>query len=132
MKPGPLAPILASLSQAWRTQAAELRGWGAPGNAETLERAARELEAALDAEAGELLPLERAAEVSGYNADSLRRMAREKKLPVQHKGRRLYFRAGDLPRKPPEPASTIDGPQLVGYDPLADARMVARERQRGE
>jgi len=128
MNPGPLTPALASLAALWRAEATEARErYAAEGAARSLERCALALESALDAQAGELLPLERAADLSGYNADSLRRMAREGKLPTERRGRRLYFRAGDLPRKPPE----VDGPRLVGYDPVADARMVAGKRQHG-
>ena len=82
--------------------------------------------------AGELVTLERAAELSGYNADSLRRMVREKQLRAERHGRRLLFRAGDLPIKPARKDASVDAPRLVGYDPDADARMVARRRQRGE
>ena len=131
MIPGPLAPTMAAITQAWRVRAAEFRRYGAEPQALTLEAVADEVDAALAAQAGELLTLERAAELSGYNADSLRRMAREKKLPAQRRGRRLYFRAGDLPRKPVEAAPDVDGPRLLSYDPVADARMVAGQRQRG-
>jgi hypothetical protein len=127
----PVADVVTALPAQWCAKAADLEAWGAAGSAQTLRRAAAELTAALDAVAGELLPLERAAEVSGYNADSLRRMAREGKLKPERRGRRLFFRAGDLPIKPPEPAAEVDGPRLVGYDPIADARMVARQRQHG-
>lgn len=132
MSLGLLTPELESLAASWRLRAQELRTWGAFGNAETLERAATELTASLDSMAGELVTLEQAAELSGYNADSLRRMVREKKLHAVRRGRRLYFRAGDLPRKPVDQAFGVDAPHLVGYDPLADARMVARRRRHGE
>ncbi|HEX5409182.1 MAG TPA: hypothetical protein VFW89_05375 [Gemmatimonadaceae bacterium] len=122
------APALESLAAQWRAQAAELRSWGGDSPAKALERAAKELDAALEQEQGVLLPLAAAADVSGYAADSLRHLARAGKLTAVRRGRRLFFRAGDLPRKPPP----VDGPALVGYDPRADARLVAGQRQQGE
>ena len=128
---GPLVPAIRSELAALRVQAQELRGWGAEGPARALERAAEKIEAVLDARAGELLPLARAAEESGYNRDSLRRMARNGRLKAERRGRQLFFRREDLPRKTPERTAEVDGPQPMGYDPLADARMVARQRQHG-
>jgi hypothetical protein len=56
-------------------------------------------------------------------------MVREERLSAERHGRRLYSHAGDLPTKPP----TVDGPQLVGYDPVADARKSRPDaRVRGE
>lgn len=129
---GPLVPAIRSEIAALRVQAQELRAWGAEGPARALERAADKMEAVLDARAGELLSLEQAAEESGYNAHSLRRMARKGRLKAERRGRRLFFRREDLPRKVSAPTAEVDGPRRVGYDPVADARMVARERQHGD
>jgi hypothetical protein len=128
----PLDPAIRSELAALRVQAQELCSWGAEGPARALERAADRIEAILDAAEGELLPLARAAEESGYNRDSLRRMARKGRLKSERRGRELFFRREDLPRKTPERTAEVDGPRPVGYDPLADARMVARQRQRGD
>jgi hypothetical protein len=43
------------------------------------------------------------------------------RLPARRDGRRLFFRAGDLPRK----TSVVDVRPLRAYDPIADARRVA-------
>src|SRR2546425_5190523 len=43
--------------------------------------------------------LQEAAELSGYSGDHLRRLARDGVLNAHRRGRRLYFRRGDLPRK---------------------------------
>jgi hypothetical protein len=120
------------LLAAWHAEVQLLRTWGAAANADTLERAAVQLKAALEDEGGQLVPLDRAADISGYSPDSLRRMVRKEKLHAVRRGRRLYVHVGDLPRKPPEKAFGVDAPHHVQYDPIADARMVARERQHGE
>jgi hypothetical protein len=132
MTPGAHGSAVESLANIWQADAANYRSVAAEGAARALERAAADLRAALAAEADQLVPLERAAEISGYSPDSLRRMVRGRNLHAVRRGRRLYFRAGDLPRKPPEKALGVDAPHLVQYDPIADARMVARERQSGE
>lgn len=127
-------PDVHSLATSWRQRAAALRAWAAADvAAHVWESAAAELTASLDAEAGELLTLEEAARRSGFSADGLRRMVRNNKLRAERRGRRLYFRAGDLPQKPTrEPPAGIDRPQREGYDPLADARRVARKRATGD
>jgi hypothetical protein len=73
------------------------------------------------------LDLQEAALESGYCTDHLRRLAREGRLPCIRRGRRLYFRAADLPRK----SVRIDELAIGPYDPLADARQVAATRQNG-
>ena len=118
------APALESLADAWRAQAEELRGWGAAQGAKALERAAADLDAALAAEHGAVLSMREASERSGYAPDSLRHLVRDGKLRAERRGRRLYFRAGDLPKKRP----SLDGPHHTGYDPAADARRVAGQR----
>jgi hypothetical protein len=130
----PDAQVLASgLPPLWRQRAAQLRDWAdASSAARAWELAAQELEAALKAEDDKLLTLAQAAALSGYSTDSLRRMVREGKLQRVGRGQRLYFRAGDLPRKPTAKSFGVDVPHLVEYDPDADARMVARRRQHGE
>jgi hypothetical protein len=74
------------------------------------------------------VPLEEAAAISGYNADSLRHLVHDRKLAAERRGRRLYFRVADLPRKG---AERVDASRLVTYDPIADARKVAEERAHG-
>jgi hypothetical protein len=120
---------LEQLAQRWRTQAEDLRRWGAAGHAETLERAASELEQALASQGEEHVGLEEAAVMSGYSRDSLRRLVREGRLRASRRGRRLLFLIADLPKKAP---LSVDGPRLAGYDPRADARSVAGRRAHGD
>ena len=75
----------------------------------------------------ELVCLEEAAVRSGYSPDHLRRLHAQGKLHAERQGRRLFFRVGDLPRKP----DRFDDPPTGGYDPVADARQVAAVRNRG-
>lgn len=73
----------------------------------------------------ELLDLAAASAHSGFSTDHLRRLSRTGKLVAVRKGRRLYFRRGELPAKP----RLVDaGPS--SYDPVADARQLAVRRSR--
>ena len=81
-------------------------------------------EAQLAADAG-ILSLESAAAESGYSKDHLRRLARQGRIIPIRRGRRLSFRRGDLPRKPP-----VDPATPTSYDGVADARQVAVRRSR--
>ena len=119
---------LSEFVSAWRARAADLRRWAAAeGAACAWERAADELEASLFVASDALVSLEVASTESGYSSDHLRRLARGGGLPSTRRGRRLFFRRGDLPRKP----TSVDAAAPVRYDPLADARRVAARRTRG-
>jgi excisionase family DNA binding protein len=78
---------------------------------------------------GQVLTLAEAAEYSGYSEDHLRRLVREEKLAAERLGRRLFFKAADLPRKS---RTAVDPHPVRGYDPAADARQVAARRKIGE
>jgi len=67
------------------------------------------------------LSLSEAATESGYSSDHLRRLHRKGRLLAYRKGRSLFFRWGDLPRKPTTP-------RFSRYDPVADARRVTGQR----
>src|SRR5216117_1636745 len=88
------------------------------------ERFCREVladfEAVISAEDDRLLSLADAAEASGYCADHLRRLCRQGVLPGERRGRRIFFRSADLPRKPKAEGTRSFG----GYDPVADAQRV--------
>lgn len=91
------------------------------------ERVCREVladfDAVVEAEDQRLLPLADAAEMSGYSRDHLRRLHREGALRGERRGRRLLFRAVDLPKKAKSERLRSSGP----YDPVADAkRLLAR------
>jgi len=88
------------------------------------ERFCREVladfEALISAEDGRILGLADASEASGYSPDHLRRLYRQGALPGERRGRRIFFRSADLPKKPKS-----DRVQSFGrYDPVADARRV--------
>src|SRR5437016_13768566 len=80
----------------------------------------QDFEAVTRAEDDAELSLSEAAAESGYSSDHLRRLHRLGKLPAYRKGRSLFFRSGDLPRKP-------TAPKLSRYDPVADARRVTSQ-----
>src|SRR5437870_12899574 len=61
--------------------------------------------------------LQEASQISGYSGDHLRRLARDGLLKAHRRGRRLYVRRGDLPRK----AAVVDVSPQAAYDPRADA-----------
>ncbi|MBI4502808.1 MAG: hypothetical protein HY700_16810 [Gemmatimonadetes bacterium] len=77
-----------------------------------------ELELLWNAEDQAELSLDEASQATGYSPDHLRRMARLGRLTAFRRGRRLFFRAADLPRKPHRVDSTGDS----SYDVDADAR----------
>ncbi len=79
-----------------------------------------DFEAVIGAEDDRLLALAEASELSGYSVDHLRRLHRDGAFPGERRGRRLFIRAADLPRKP----KSDRGGRPSGYDPVADARRV--------
>ena len=116
-----------ALATSWRDQAERLRTLEANGQAAALEQAARELEAAATAWASKPLTISEAAAESGYSKEHLRRLTRNGQLPADRNGgpkSQLYVRRGDLPTK-----RHRDGrgePESVAYDPVEDARDIAK------
>ena len=112
----------------WRARRDELARLGAHvDGAKLCDEVLADFEAVITAEDEALLSLHDAAARSGYSSDHLRRLHRLGKLPARHDGRRLFFRAGDLPKKP----NVVDVRPLRAYDPHADARRVATRTSRG-
>ncbi len=106
----------------WRTRLSEWARIGAlVDGARVCQDVLEDFEAVTRAEDDAELSLSEAAAESGYSSDHLRRLHREGKLPAYRRGRSLFFRSGDLPRKP-----TSHG--FSPYDPVADARRVVSER----
>jgi hypothetical protein len=109
----------------WRELAEILKAEGCSEVAAARERCATELETCLHTLDSQALSVERAAMESGYNADYLRRLLRDKPaLNAGRKGKPAILRR-DLPRKPTR--------QLVGskrrpYDIDADARSPMRRQ----
>jgi len=112
----------------WRARRDELARLGAQVDGAMLcDEVLAEVEALLNSEDEALLGLQDAAAHSGYSRDHLRRLHRMGKLPARRDGRRLFFRAGDLPKKP----NVVDVRPLRAYDPIADARRVATRTSSG-
>ncbi len=88
------------------------------------ERFCREVladfDALISAEDDRILSLADASAASGYCADHLRRLYRQGVLPGERRGRRIFFRSADLPKKPKSERMQSFGT----YDPVADARQV--------
>src|SRR2546425_9202749 len=106
----------------WRTRLSEWARIGAlVDGGKVCEDVLQDFEAVTRAEDDAELSLSEAAAQSGYSGDHLRRLNRLGKLPAYRKGRSLFFRSGDLPRKP-------TAPRPSPYDPVADARQVFSER----
>ncbi len=109
-----------------RAKAKELReAFGDEPRARSLEWAALRIEQALRDDSDQLLTLPQAADLSGYNPDSLARMVREGQIPdlrpPNSKGQ-IRIRRGDLPIKPGRP-----------HTPDADVRELAsRLAKRGK
>jgi len=79
-----------------------------------------DFDALIRAEEDRVLGLADASEASGYSPDHLRRLYRQGALPGERRGRRIFFRSADLPKKPKS-----ERVQSFGrYDPVADARRV--------
>src|SRR5213080_4480846 len=106
----------------WRTRLTEWARIGAlVDGARVCEDVLQDFEAVTRAEDDAELSLSEAAAESGYSRDHLRRLHRLGKLLAYRKGRSLFFRSGDLPRKP-----AVLG--FSPYDPVADARRVISQR----
>src|SRR3989475_11005486 len=109
----------------WRTRQSEWARIGAlVDGARVCEDVLQDFEAVTRSEDAAELSLSEAAAESRYSTDHLRRLHRLGKLPAYRKGRNLFFRSGDLPRKPTAPAPSP-------YDPVADAQRLISQR-RGE
>ncbi len=112
----------------WRARRDELARLGAHvDGAKLCDEVLTDFEAVISAEDEALIGLHDAAARSGYSPDHLRRLHRLGKLPARRDGRRLFFRAGDLPKK----LTVVDGRPVKAYDPIADARRVATRTSHG-
>jgi hypothetical protein len=112
----------------WRARRDELARLGAQvDGAKLCDEVLADVDALLNSEDEALLGLQEAATRSGYSSDHLRRLHRLGQLPARRDGRRLFFRAGDLPKKP----NVVDARPVRAYDPIADARRVATRTSSG-
>jgi hypothetical protein len=112
----------------WRGRRDEFARLGAQvDGAKLCDEVLAEVESLLSDEDESLLSLAEASLRSGYSPDHLRRLHRSGKLPARRDGRRLFFRAGDLPKK----LTHVDARSVRAYDPIADARRVATRTSLG-
>jgi hypothetical protein len=112
----------------WRARRDELARLSAQvDGAKFCDELLADFEAVITYEDEALLGLQDAAARSGYSSDHLRRLHRLGRLPARRDGRRLFFRAGDLPRK----TNVVDVRPIRAYDPIADARRVATRTSLG-
>lgn len=121
-------PALSDLPAAWRARADELRRFAAEPQAVALECAASDLERALAAWQNEALTLSEASAVSGYSADYLGTILREK--PQLNAGRKgaPRIRRRDLPIKAAAlPAARTAS--MLGATRMQIARAVANSDQ---
>ncbi len=110
------------LAESWRVNASILRHWGAPAHAEVLERCAEELEQGLQEFELEPLTLQEAAKESGYSADHLGRLVRQRKLLNVGKANAPRIRRCDFPRKPPR----FDKSETASHFGAASKEQIAR------
>lgn len=115
------------LRSKWGNLRATLAEFGPPSSSALCSRFLADLEELWASQDDAELTLDEAAEVSGYSTDHLRRLVRTGRLSAHRVGRRLFFKAGDLPRKP----LPVDRVPERKYDPIADARQVTDRRNRG-
>jgi hypothetical protein len=109
----------AALIVQWRELAEMLKAEGCLDVAAARERCATELETCLHKHDSQALSVENAASESGYNADYLRRLLRDKPaLNAGRTGKPLILRR-DLPRKA---TKKVVRSGHVMYDAVADAR----------
>lgn len=105
-----------TLAVEWRTQAADLRRYGAEPQALALEACAGELEERLESWRSEALTLEAAADETGYSYSSLQQKVAAGEIPnIGDKGKPRVRRC-DLPLKTPKrvSGSTSGEPDLAG------------------
>jgi hypothetical protein len=114
-------PTLGALVLQWRTLADILKAEGCLDVASARERCAAELETCLHIIDSQALSVEQAAGESGYSAEHLRRLLRDK--PALNAGRRgkPLIRRSDLPRK--ATIKVVESGPLM-YDVDADARFL--------
>jgi hypothetical protein len=106
----------AELPRAWRAAAEQLRPYN-PGAAVAFERAAAELEGALELAAGEALTLEEAERESGFSRDHLRHLVSQGRIRNAGRKGAPRIRRRDLPRRVAKAAGS--GTYDAGADALS-------------
>jgi hypothetical protein len=118
----------AELLSRWTSRRAEFERLGiSVVGAKLCDEFLRDLDQLWREECLEELTLQEAAAASGYSPDHLRRLHRQGKLRAERRGRRLFFQAAGLPKKP----AAVDAAPAREYDPIAHARQVAARRSHG-
>jgi hypothetical protein len=78
-------------------------------------------------EASRWVPLDEAADRTGYSAGHLRKLAKKGSVPAEKRGGRLYLDLETLPRRPKAAVAR----NVKSYDPQQDARRIAARRSQG-
>ena len=115
----------AALIIEWRELVEQLKAEGCSEVAAARERCANELEAVLHTQQSEALSINQAAHESGYNAEYLRRLVRNKPaLNAGRAGKPLILRR-DLPRRT---NAKLAGCSTLMYSVEADAQSLMSRR----
>jgi hypothetical protein len=107
----------------WRQKAEALRPFAEPA-ARAFEAAADELADAVARDDEQLLTVQEASRASGYSADHLARLLRDRTIPNAGRKGAPRIRRADLPRRAP-----VAKRSRSGYDPTADARELLSARR---
>jgi hypothetical protein len=120
---------LRSLLKSWRLQAQQFADHHCDAVAAVYGLLATQIEAELRAWDGETLPIQSAADESGYSAEHLRRLARGGRIRSERgQGAKSHLRVrrDSLPAKTEgAPGRTADAASV--YDPDEDARDIAKQ-----
>ena len=116
MRPADGVVLPADLPAEWRTQAEELRRFGAEEAASALTVCADDLEETWRAWQTEPMTLEEAADESGYSYSSLQQKVSAGEIPNVGESRKPRVRREDLPRKTPSRGFALESgePDLAG------------------
>ena len=112
---------LGSLGKRWRDRAKEFRRFGAESQACVFEIVASELDAAIAADANQLLSLDRASLESGYTVAHLKRMLTQGKLRSVALEGTARIRREDLPRKRADFPGNSDANNVSSMEQVARA-----------
>lgn len=115
---------LAVLLDRWRADAVTLRRRGAPNQADALEAAAEDVEAACAEYRLEHLTVSEAADLGGYSESRLYELLEEGTIPNVGRRGAPRIRRSDVPRRP---GHRSDAVQITAGETLADAALRARE-----
>lgn len=120
---------LDELQQRWAERREEFSRLGAQvDGAKVVDAFLCDLSLTSQSEAEELLPISRAAKLSGYSREHLARCVREGRIRNSGRKHKPLIRREDLPRKP---TNALAIGKSAPYDAIADARsLMSRQGER--